>query len=171
MVEVEYAKALYELVDSDTQEEYYTLFKTVCNSFKEEPDFLKLFKSVTITKKEKKDIIAKVYKDFDETFLNFLYVLVDNDRLYLIDTIYHEYKKLLREKNSLVVARVSSAKPLTKSEIAKITAMLMDKYKNKEIKIKNIVDSNLIGGIQIVAMGESIDMTLKSSLDNLRESL
>lgn len=171
MVEKEYAKALFELVDSDTQEEYYTLFKTICNNFNEQKDFLKLFESVSISKKEKKDVISKVYHGFDETFLNFLYVLIDNNRINLIGAIYHEYKKLLREKNSLVVVRVMSAKALTSEELNKITLALKEKYKNQEIKIKNIVDETLIAGIQIISQGESTDVTLKGSLSNLRELL
>lgn len=171
MVEREYAKALFELSSSEKQEEYYTYFKVICNNFLDMPDFLKLLNLATISKDAKKDIIKKIYKDFDETFKDFLFVLIDNNRIDLIHSIFHEYKKILRIKNRLVVVTVKSAKALDQDEIIKIRNILETKYKDKEIKIKNIIDETLIGGIQILAQGESIDATLKNSLMELKESL
>ena len=48
---------------------------------------------------------------------------------------------------------------------------LKAKYVGMELEIKNFVNPSLIGGIQIVANGESIDMSLKTSLERLKESL
>jgi len=171
MVEKEYALALFSISAPILQEEYYTYFKTVCNNFDDEPDFLKILTAVNISKDKKKDIIKKVYKDFDENFIYFLYVLIDNSRIDLLPKIFHEYKKLLRTKNSLVVVKVTTAKALTISETEKVKKILENKYKGKEIKIKNIIDPTLIGGIQISALGESIDASLKNSLLELKESL
>ena len=52
-----------------------------------------------------------------------------------------------------------------------LTESLQQKYKDKKIELENIVNDKLIGGIQIVSGGESMDMSLKNSLAKLRDSL
>ena len=52
-----------------------------------------------------------------------------------------------------------------------IVPALKAKYVGKELEIKNFVNPALIGGIQVIANGESIDISLKSTLERLKESL
>ena len=52
-----------------------------------------------------------------------------------------------------------------------IVSTLKLKFIDKELEVKNMVNPDLIGGIQIVYNGESIDMSLKSTLERLKESL
>ena len=52
-----------------------------------------------------------------------------------------------------------------------ITEALKSKYKGMELEVKNFVDPSLIGGIQVIANGESIDISLRSILERMKESL
>ncbi len=171
MVEVEYAKAIFEIAKENKKEDLYrSFFRTLSYSLDDE-EFFKLLKSPFLSNEEKKGMIKKVYKDFDKDFINFLNVVIDHDRFYLIRSIRSEYKKLLYSNSGMLKITVISAKELEKDELDRIKKSLIERFNDKKIKVKNEIDPSIIGGIQILANDESIDFSLKSSLNKLKESL
>ena len=72
---------------------------------------------------------------------------------------------------NIVRIDIFSAEELSKKQMDNIVPALEAKYKGKELEIKNFVNPSLIGGIQVIANGESIDISLKSTLERLKESL
>ena len=66
---------------------------------------------------------------------------------------------------------VLSAKELTEKQKAKVVKTLTAKYNDKTLQFKYIVKPDLLGGIQIISNGVSIDMSLKASLDRIKEEL
>ncbi len=170
MIPLEYAKAIYEIAEEehkvDLFNEYFVSINSTLNT-----EFVDLLKAPTIEKSKKKDIIKKVYKSIDKTFVDFLVVLVDNDRIEYFNDIGHQYRKLVRLNKNIVRIDIFSAKELTSKQMKNIVPALKAKYVGKELEIKNFVNPALIGGIQVIANGESIDISLKSTLERLKESL
>ena len=170
MIPLEYAKAIYEIAEEehkvDLFNEYFISINSTLNT-----EFVDLLKAPTIDKSKKKDIIKKVYKSIDKTFIDFLVVLVDNDRIEYFNDIGHQYRKLVRLNKNIVRIDIFSAKELSSKQMKNIVPALQAKYVGKELEIKNFVNPALIGGIQIIANGESIDISLKSTLGRLKESL
>ena len=74
-------------------------------------------------------------------------------------------------KNDVMKISVYSAKALSNIDMIHLTKSLQNKYVGKKIEIENIIKPELIGGIQIESNGESLDMSLKNSLNLLKESL
>lgn len=171
MVEAEYAKALYELAIEEKKVDLFWDYFIALDKTNDDPDFKKIMSSPIIESKEKKEIIKKVYYKLDETFLNFLYVLTDHNHFNLCDKIGHEYRKLVRLDKNIMFIDVISANDLTKAQEDKIVKLLKAKYSDKTLQFKYIVKPDLLGGIQIISNGVSIDMTLKSALDRIKEEL
>lgn len=170
MIPLEYAKAIFEIAEEehkvDLFNEYFVSINNTLNN-----EFIDLLKAPTVSKNEKKEIVKKVYKSIDKTFIDFLVVLVENDRIEYFKDIGHQYRKLVRINKNIVRIDIFSAKELTTKQMNLIIPSLKAKYVGMELEIKNFVDPALLGGIQIVANGESIDMSLKSSLERMKESL
>ena len=173
MVESEYAKALYEIALENKKEELYRdYFRTLMTIYFSDDEFKKLLNSPFVDKEEKKKFIKNTFgKVFDETFLNFLYVVIDHNRTYILVDIKDEYKKLVLNSIGVVRIYVTSAKKLSDKELAGIENSLKDKYVGKKLELRNEVDEALIGGIQIRAFDESIDLSAKSSLEKLKSAL
>lgn len=171
MVEAEYAKALYELAIEEKKVDLFWDYFIALDKTNDDPDFKKIMSSPIIESKEKKEIIKKVYYKLDETFLNFLYVLTDHNHFNLCDKIGHEYRKLVRLDKNIMFIDVISANDLTKAQEDKIVKVLKTKYSDKTLQFKYIVKPDLLGGIQIISNGVSIDMTLKAALDRIKEEL
>lgn len=172
MVEVEYAKAIYDLaIENNKEDKIHKQLTDFSSLLKSNPDFNKVMVSKTVARKEKKEIIAKVTKDFDPLFVDFLYVLIDNSRFGLLKDIVKQYKKRIDEADNIIHIDVTSSEELSEEELRKIKGSLEKKYPTKIIKINNIVDKSLIGGITITYNGENYDISLKRQLDVLKASL
>ena len=171
MVEAEYAKALYELAIEEKKVDLFWDYFIALDKTNDDPDFKKIMSSPIIDNKEKKEIIKKVYYKLDETFLNFIYVIIDHNRFDSFNGIGHEYRKLVRLDKNIMFIDVISANELTKAQEDKIAKLLKAKYSDKTLQFKYIVKPDLLGGIQIISNGVSIDMSLKSALDRIKEEL
>ena len=173
MVETEYAKALYELAQENKKEELYRdYFRTLIKLYFEAEDFKNLLNSPFVDKEEKKTFIKKTFGEvFDEIFLNFLFVVIDKNRTGILVGIKDEYKKLVLNSSGIKRIYVTSAKKLSDKELNDIEKSLKEKYVGKKIELRNEVDEALIGGIQINADDESIDLSAKNSLEKLKSAL
>ncbi len=173
MVENEYANALYEIAQENHKEETYRdYFRALMIVLFDDEDLKKLLNSPFVEKNEKKKVLKNAFgKVFDEDFLNFLYVVIDHNRAYKLVDIKDEYKKLVLNSSGIVRIYVTSAKKLSDKELKDIEDSLKDKYKGKKLELRNEVDEALIGGIQITANDESIDLSAKSSLEKLKSAL
>lgn len=173
MVETEYAKALYELaLENKKEETYRDYFRVLIKLLFTDEDFKKLLDSPFVDKEEKKKVIKNAFgKVFDETFLNFLYVVIDKNRTGKLVGIKDEFKKLVLSSSGVERIYVTSAKKLSDKELEKIKKSLEEKYSGKKIELKNEVDETLIGGIQITVHDESIDLSAKNSLEKLKSIL
>lgn len=78
MVELEYAKAIYDLAKEENKIEKINECFILVNESIKNNEFIDLLDSPKLTKEEKKKILAKVYGKLESLFLDFLYVLIDN---------------------------------------------------------------------------------------------
>jgi F-type H+-transporting ATPase subunit delta len=171
VVEKEYAKALYELAEEQRivnviEEE----FNAISNILKDE-ETMKFFLAPNIKIEDKKSVVLKSFKGFNETLINFLFVLLDNRRFDLVQNINNEFTQIILNKNEILPIKLISAKKLDKNQIDKITLSIRLRFNNKKLKIENIVDETLIGGIKILANDTEIDLSTKNSILELKESL
>lgn len=172
MIEFEYAKALFDLAQEENKIELFLdSIYAVIDTMNEQKDFLKIMISPSIEKKEKIEIINKVYKSLDETFVNFLKVLVNNQRFDCLEGIAEEYKKLYHDFHNILKVEVISSEILNDVQMKQVLNRLKARYMGKEIKIENSVNPKILGGLQIICDGESLDLSLKGQLSKLKESL
>lgn len=171
MVELEYAKALYELsVETNITNEVLDDFDTLKNTINDK-EFYEVLTSPIISLQDKKNLLKKVYSVFNETFLNFLFVVLDHNRFSLILSIKDEFYKLHDAKRNIVSVEVQSTYKLDLNELKNIEKNLMKNYKNKKLEIKNIVNPELIGGIKILCNGEVVDLSIKNTLESIKATL
>lgn len=67
--------------------------------------------------------------------------------------------------NGIVVADVTSARPLSKDDKSAI-AELLDA---KELHTRETIDPSVLGGVRVEASGRRLDATLKHKIDSLKE--
>ena len=101
---------------------------------------------------------------------NFIKVLTENSRLFVLNEILEQYKKLMNASNGIKKAIIVSAFKLDKKGLDSLLNKLENKFKTKiEAVVK--VDSSIIGGIRIEIDDQVLDGSIKSKIDRLKSSL
>lgn len=172
MVEYEYAKALFDLaIEEKKVELFLDYLEAIVDTASSQKDYYKMMSSQLISKEEKTKTIENVYGAFDSTFLNFLKILIQNDRFDRIDNICEEYHKLFSDYNNILKVEIISSEKLGKDRLALVKKSLEKRYANKKLVIIESVNPKILYGLQIICNGESIDMSLKNMLNKMKNSL
>lgn len=167
-----YAQALYDVAASkDKVEKYIEDLTSVVKVIDESADFQRVIKHPEISTKEKKKFFINLFKGrMDEDLLTFLLILVEKDRILFLKEKLAELKKIDLENRGTVIARVRTATPLKDYQKAALVEKLNAKYK-KKIEIEETVDPDILGGILIRIDDDLIDGSVRSSLEELKQSM
>ena len=145
--------------------------KEVQSLLEGEPNFVEFINTPVIPAKEKKAVIEKVFRDkICDELLNLLFVLVDKRRTRHISKIFSSFESKINEVEGYAVGKILSVVPLTSDQIKKFeeeTAKLLQ----ERIKLENVVDTRLLGGIKIFINGKVIDASLRSRLNSLTSTI
>lgn len=170
-VSLQYAKALFDIAkDSNKVNEYYEYLK-VTNEVLKEENILKTLLHPLIKLDERKEILNNTFKEyFDNTFMSFLNVLIDNNRLLELNDIENSYKYYLNDYTQTTDAIVYTKYQINENELADIKLQLAKKFA-KRINLKVVIDETLIGGIVINIDGKIIDGSMLNQLNDLKNEL
>jgi F-type H+-transporting ATPase subunit delta len=101
---------------------------------------------------------------------NFLFVIADHRRTNLIPEVIAAFHEVIRQRQGIAEAAVSSAIELSAAQKKEIAATLM-RVTGKKIETKYALDPALLGGA-IVRIGDTIyDGSLRSRLNEMRARL
>ena len=106
----------------------------------------------------------------DAAMQNFVRVLAENHRLLLLPEIAAHYEALRSAVENTVDVEVVSAVPLDGAQADKLQRALSTRLK-RQVRMRNSVDSTLLGGAVIQAGDLVIDGSLKGRLERLATSL
>ena len=105
-----------------------------------------------------------------KTTANFLRILLRNNRLTELREINEKFASVLDERNGVVSAEVTSARPLSEAEKAEFQANLA-RMTGKKIKLNFNINENIIGGV-VTRVGSTVyDGSVRTQLENLKQQL
>lgn len=167
-----YASSLVELGQSmKTLPEFEEEMRFVAGVIKEEADFRNFLVAPGIARETKKDFIDKVFKgNLSETIVNFIKVLIDNDRQSCIVEIYEALSALVDDVHNRQQVTIVTSTDLDSSMKEKLTGRLKEILK-KDIILKSEIKADILGGI-IIKVGDTvIDGSLAKDLRNIKNNL
>ena len=172
VVSLTYGAALFEAAkDLGKEEVFLRELEILDEILKETLEAGEFLNSPAIMAPDKKKIIESSLKGkFSREMINFLFVLVDKSRTAEISKIRKQYMRLYDKERNMAEGEIYSAIPLSEEQLAKFEEQ-MSALLHKQIKLRNIVDKDLIGGIKIQVDGKMIDKSLRADLDGLLRSL
>jgi F-type H+-transporting ATPase subunit delta len=102
--------------------------------------------------------------------VEFFKLIINKKRLFRMRDIEGEFARLVEEHEGIVRAKVTSAVPLTDSELTALVASL-EQSLSKKVKVDAHVDPAILGGL-VVKVGDRIaDQSVTTLLAGLREQL
>ena len=101
---------------------------------------------------------------------NFLFVVTDHQRTHLLPEIQQTFETVVRQRQGLAEAEVSSATELTASQ-KKDLQQTLERLTGKKIQAKYSLDAALLGGA-VVRIGDTIyDGSVRNRLNQMRARL
>lgn len=136
------------------------------------PELRNSLASPAVTLEAKHAVLEKIAARMGASKIlrNFLFIVADRQRTHLIPEIVSAFQEVLRQRQGIAEAEITSAVELStsqKQEFAKTLARMT----GKKVEPKYSLDSTLLGGA-VVRIGDTIyDGSLRSRLTELRARL
>jgi F-type H+-transporting ATPase subunit delta len=101
---------------------------------------------------------------------NFLSVVLQHERISVLDEIVDAFELLLNERLGIVVAQVTSARSLGEEERKELEKALQERT-GKQVRMSFAVDPGLIGGVSAQVGSTIYDGSVRGQLERLRAEL
>ena len=167
-----YAQALYSLIkdEGDTKSVLQQL-TALEESFRAEPDFLRLLDTPNLSKDQRCRILDDSFRGrIDPYVLNFLKLLTEKGYIRRFSDCCQAYREQYNEDNGILPVCAVTAVPLNEAQTAKLTAKL-NKITGKTVELTNRIDPACLGGVRLDYDGKRVDGTVQSRLDAIRSLL
>jgi len=167
-----YAKALISLAhEQEAGEIIGEQLAQVAQLFTD-PELAKILTLPALPLRARQSIVEQVISQasLHDTFVKFLRVLADNNRLRDLVDIDRAYQRLLDKVLGRVRAQIRSAAALSEEEAQIITAAF-SRLTKKTVEASFAVDTELVGGIIVEIEGRIYDASLKTQLARLETQL
>lgn len=167
-----YAEALFKVAKAenslDNVEEELSRLKNLLSKSGELKEFIH---NARIDTSEKKGALIEVLgKDTTLITLNFLNLIIDQNRQRELPEIIDEYFNLTSSFRNKITAYVISSVPLTEDLIREMEKMLSN-LARKDVLIKNEVDESIIGGFIIRIKEKVLDASIQGQFRKLKEKI
>jgi ATP synthase F1 delta subunit len=166
-----YARSLFEVAsDQDKVDEIRDELGQFADAMNEDRDLQVFFFSPYFSTKEKEDALDRAISGADESFVNFLKLLIENHRMPVIFRVRRGYEELWEEANKLIPVSVTSAIELDKKTVKELGDRIAEQT-GRRVELTAEVDPDILGGI-VVRVGDSIlDASVRNRLDQLRKQV
>lgn len=166
-----YASALYSLLALEERDDYKRALIGIGDDFKANPLLFKALCSYSIKQEEKEATLQEDYARLGlKHLVPFLALLCKKHRISLYFEIKDQFVELVENGQNVKSGIVYSAERLTDAQLASIEAS-MKKKTSSEVRLSNLVDPSLLGGVKVALDGKVYDGSLRGRLQNLAKKL
>jgi F-type H+-transporting ATPase subunit delta len=168
-----YARALFDFsIEKNIMHQITADFQNLDTFLSETTDLTEYLNSPVVNQEAKREILSKTLKSQvnTETF-KFLMVLVNRNRINLLNSVIKNYLELVYETASIKMIEVATASTFSSSQKNSLIQKLKEITNAREIRLIITVDPSLIGGFLIRTESKVIDFTIKNQLQQLAKHL
>ena len=167
-----YGESLYELAkDEGLDQEIGLQLKVLQQSFRQEPDFIRLLASPNLTKPERCQVLDDSFRGTVHPYLlNFLKILTEKNYARYFSDCCDAYAQRFNQDNGILPVTAVTAVALKEAQAEKLSEKL-GKITGKQIELHNRIDPSCLGGIRLDYDGQRLDDTVSHRLDAIRNVL
>ncbi|OGL43768.1 MAG: ATP synthase F1 subunit delta [Candidatus Schekmanbacteria bacterium RBG_13_48_7] len=167
-----YSKALIQTAGNSEEAKLYMIQLESCRAvFQENTKLFTALFSSWVSFKDKVKILDDISRriNFNEKVYRFLRIIIKNKRIDQFDSILDTYSEMLDQMLNNKTVTIISPKNIVESD-KEFAKNHLSALSGKNIKIQNIVDPNILGGLQILLDGKVYDNSIASKLNAIRKS-
>ncbi|WP_110112619.1 F0F1 ATP synthase subunit delta [Bacillus sp. CGMCC 1.16541] len=172
LVAKRYALALFQLANEqnmvDQIEDQLLVVKQV---FVENKDLLELLTHPKVELETKKQMVSSAFAGLVPFVQNTLFLLLERHRVHSTVGVINEYVTLANEARGIAQATVYSVKPLSEDEEKALSGAFARKVGKQSLRISNVVDKSLIGGVKLRIGNRIYDGSIHGKLERIHREL
>lgn len=144
----------------------------ICDIFKQNQSLIDFLVNPLIKLAQRKDMIESILKKagIENEIINFLFVLIENGRIKLLEKILFFVRKLAKQEMGIISGTIFSVQELGPDTKKQLKSLLEKRY-NQIVELKYELKPEIIGGILIHLDNHIIDYSVKGDLRRLQEAL
>ncbi|RNF40012.1 F0F1 ATP synthase subunit delta [Planococcus salinus] len=167
-----YALALFEVAQQhEVSVEVEEDLREIKKVFDMTPELYNLIVSPKLSAEKRSNLINEVFKQANPYVVNTLQLLAERRRLDEISDLVADYIRLYNEAQGIEDAKIYSTRPLTDEERASISSVFAKKIGKQSLRIENVIDPSLLGGLRLQIGNRIYDSSISSKLERLQRQL
>jgi len=168
----DYAEALFRIARAeDSLENIEDGLLRLKKLLKESGELREFIHNPGIGSSEKKNALFEIFgKDASPIILNFLNLLIDQNKQRQLPEIIEEYLNITASFRKKITAHVISAVPLTEGLIGEMEEKL-SALTGKNVAVKNEVDESIVGGFVVRIKEKVMDASIYGQFEKLKEKM
>lgn len=172
VIDKKYHEVLNELIfEEDMLDQLRYELKVISDAVKKEPRFQLILEHPELSKKDKKDMIASVFKEsVSKPVLTLCYNLIDNNMENYFNRVGKDFDDKVNDKYGVLEAVAYTVIPICTESMERLKEVLTKKLK-KRIILSNKIDKSIVGGVVLKVGDKLIDGSVKGKLDDIHRSL
>ena len=168
-----YALALLENANQLNNVEI--IYKDVLNFVeicREAREFWVILKNPVIHISKKRKIIQSVFtKEMNPLTMDFIYIILDNRREYLLKDIFEQFIRAYKTQRNILETELVTASPMDKATLDSIGNYIKTVTGSSSVEMKNTIDEKIIGGFALKYDDKLIDATISNRIEQLKKHL
>jgi len=162
-----YAEAFFEVIKDKDSENSLLNIKKLNDFISSDEKTKTFFYHPVIEAADKKETLKKIFPEFSSDTMNFVFVLIDENRLNCLNEIENFLREKINAQNKVLLADITVAYNIKEEQKEYIKNRLQNKF-NKQIEPNFIKDESIIGGMLIKLNDTVIDLSIKKKLENFK---
>ncbi|MFD1735202.1 F0F1 ATP synthase subunit delta [Bacillus salitolerans] len=167
-----YAIALFQVAKEqnllEKVEQELLAIKTV---FAENKELNSVLNHPKVTKETKKSLVKESFANVSTPVLNTLMILIDRHRQAIISDVVEFFIGAANDERGIADAKVYSARELTEDEKKTLESTFAKKVGKSALRIQNIVDKSVIGGVKLRIGNRIYDGSVSGKLARVEREL
>ncbi|WP_456277446.1 F0F1 ATP synthase subunit delta [Bacillus sp. AK128] len=167
-----YATALFQVANEQgILEQVENELNTVKSVFEGNKELTSVLNHPKVTRVTKKALIKESFKDMSAPVLNVLLILVDRDRQVVIPEVAEFFIEEANNARGIADAKVYTVRALTEDEKSTLSQAFAKKFGKTSLRIQNIVDPKVLGGVKLRVGNRIYDGSVSSKLARVEREL
>ena len=167
-----YADALFQLGhEKDLLDKLVKELRVVKDVFEDNDELYTFLKHPRVDHGKKKQLLEEAFKGLQDVVVNTLKILVDRHRVDITPSIIDLFIEKVNDAKGIAEASVYSVRELSGKELKNLESNLAKKFNKKEVKVTNIVDSSILGGLKIRVGNTIFDGTISGKLSRIERNI
>ncbi len=173
---VRYSDAYYG-ISINNKSQMFDEMKQLLHTFESNKNFGVIFKSPLLNKKQQASLVLSLFSDKEDKkisvskhLLGLMMLLAKNSKLRILEDVLNRCIELQTSNNRELKVNVTSVSEVSDSLISKLKK-IFSKNGKMNVKIVNIIDKDLLGGLIIQVGSNLIDTSVRTKLNKIKSAM